>query len=84
MGEKLLYYQRRKEAVDSNGEVWSVIFDGMSSYSTHIPIGGHAKEFTPPFRTHLQGCISHAGNETTMYWSFPNVMVSHILISLAC
>lgn len=75
MGERILYWQRRNEAINSNGEVWSFIFDGMSSYSTHLPIGGHAKEFATPLKTHIQGCIAHAGNETTFYWSLPNLMV---------
>ena len=74
-GEKFLYYGRRQEAINSNGRVISLIFDGMSSFSTVVPIGGHAKEFSNPLKTHIQGCISHAGNETTFYWSLPNVMV---------
>ena len=73
LGEKLLYYQRRQEAKDSNGAVWSFIVDGMSSHSTHLPIGGHTRDYNPPFKTHLQGCIAHVGNESTMYWSFPNL-----------
>ena len=74
MGEKLLYYKRRQEAKESGGRVWSVIFDGMSSYSTHIPIGANTREFKPPFKTHIQGCIFHGTNETTLYWTFPNLM----------
>lgn len=74
MGEKLLYYKRRQEAKESGGRIWSIIVDGMSSHSTHIPIGANTREFTPPFNTHIEGCISHGGNETTLYWSFPNVM----------
>ena len=74
MGEKLLYYKRRQEAKESDGRVWSIILDGMSSYSTHVPIGGNSREYNPSFGTHIQGCISHGGNETTLYWSFPNLM----------
>ena len=74
-GGKYLYYKRRQEAINSNGETVSLIFDGMSSFSTVLPVGGHAKEFSTPLKTHIQGCISHAGNETTFYWSLPNVMV---------
>jgi hypothetical protein len=74
MGEKLLYYKRRQEAKESDGRVWSIILDGMSSNSTQIPIGSHTREYKPSFATHIQGCISHGKNETTLYTTFPNIM----------
>jgi len=74
MGEKLLFYKRRQEAKDSDGKVWSIIIDGMSSNSTQIPIGGGTREYKPSFATHIQGCISHGNNETILYITFPNIM----------
>ena len=53
----------------------SFIFDGMSSWSTVVPVGGHVKDFSNPLKTHIQGCISHAGNDTMFYWSLPNLTV---------
>jgi hypothetical protein len=74
MGEKLSYYNRKLEAINSGGKIWSFIFDGMSSSSTQLPYLGNSAQFGSGFATHLQGCISHAGNETTFYWTYPNVM----------
>ena len=70
-----MYYKRRQEAKESGGRVWSFILDGMSSNSTQIPIGGHTREYKPSFATHIQGCISHGNNETTLYTTFPNLMM---------
>jgi hypothetical protein len=35
MGEKLLYYERRKEA---NGEIGSIIIDKMGTHATQLPL----------------------------------------------
>ena len=80
MGEKLEYYKRVREAVDSCGLVWSFIIDGMSSYSTQLPIQGHAAQMSKKFETHIEGCIFHTQHETTFYWSYPNVHCGASLI----
>ena len=72
-GEKLDYYKRIQEAKESDGEVISFIFDGMSSSSTALPNLASLNQWSIPFKTHLQGCIAH-GRHTSFYWSYPNLM----------
>jgi hypothetical protein len=73
MGEKLLYYQRRAEAVNSNGEIGSIIIDKMGTHATSLPILSNLNSLTPPFPVAVTGAISHGSNETTFYLSTPNV-----------
>jgi hypothetical protein len=37
MGERMAYYDRRKEAIDNPDEVFSCISDGMAQNHTQLP-----------------------------------------------
>ena len=69
MGEKLLYYQRRAEAINSNGEIGSIIIDKMGTHATQLPLLSNLNSVFPVTVT---GAISHGSNETTFYLSTPN------------
>ena len=73
MGEKLLYYQRRAEAANSNGEVGSIIIDKMGTHATQLPILANLNSLNSLFAVAVTGAISHGTNETTFYLSTPNV-----------
>lgn len=73
MGEKLLYYQRRAEASNSNGEVGSIIIDKMGTHATQLPLLSNLNSLTDQFPVAVTGAISHGTNETTFYLSTPNV-----------
>jgi hypothetical protein len=73
MGEKLLYYQRRAEAANSNGEIGSIIIDKMGTHATQLPLLSNLNSFKSVFPVTVTGAISHGNNETTFYLSTPNV-----------
>ena len=73
MGEKLLYYQRRAEAANSNGEVGSIIIDKMGTHATQLPILANLNSLNSLFAVAVTGAISHGTNETTFYSSTHNV-----------
>jgi hypothetical protein len=73
MGEKLLYYQRRAEAANSNGEIGSIIIDKMGTHATQLPLLSNLNSFKSVFPVTVTGAISHGTNETTFYLSTPNV-----------
>ena len=73
MGEKLLYYERRKEAINSNGEIGSIIIDKMGTHATQLPLLSNLNSFNTVFPVAVTGAISHGTNETTFYLSTPNV-----------
>jgi hypothetical protein len=83
MGEKLLYYLRRQEAKTSDNEVLSIIIDKQSTYSTVVPYGGNAKEFTNTFELSNYGVINHTTGETKFYVTYPTV-ASGNSITLHC
>ena len=55
MGEKLKYYQRIQEAKDSNGKVWSFIFDAMSKHKTRLPILANTDKISKQFENNVMG-----------------------------
>jgi len=73
MGEKLLYYQRRAEAANSNGEVGSIIIDKMGTHATQLPLLSNLNQLKIHFPVAVTGAISHGTNETAFYLSTPNV-----------
>lgn len=73
MGEKLLYYQRRAEAANSNGEIGSIIIDKMGTHATQLPLLSNLNASNTVFPVTVTGAISHGTNETTFYLSTPNV-----------
>ena len=73
MGEKLLYYQRRAEAENSNGEIGSIIIDKMGTHATQLPLLSNLNQSKTVFPVTVTGAISHGTNETTFYLSTPNV-----------
>ena len=73
MGEKVEYYKRIKEAKESGGKVLSFIIDGMSKWSTRLPILAHTATFSPQFPQHVMGVIAHCGDQTRYYVHYPNV-----------
>jgi len=75
MGEKIKYYQRQQEAHESNGRVWSFIFDGMSKHRTRLPILSHLAQMSNQFDNDVLGCIFHNGMRTQLYISGPSVQL---------
>lgn len=73
MGEKLLYYQRRGEAINSNNEIGSIIIDKMGTHATRLPLLSNLNQLSDHFPVAVTGAISHGTNETTFYLSTPNV-----------
>ena len=73
MGEKLLYYQRRAEAINSNGEIGSIIIDKMGTHATQLPLLSNLNSYKSVFPVTVTGAISHGSTETTFYLSTPNV-----------
>jgi hypothetical protein len=73
MGEKLLYYQRRAEAINSNGEIGSIIIDKMGTHATQLPLLSNLNQSKTVFPVSVTGAISHGTNDTTFYVSTPNV-----------
>ena len=73
MGEKLLYYQRRAEAANSDGEIGSIIIDKMGTHATQLPLLSNLNSLTDHFGVAVTGAISHGTNETAFYLSTPNV-----------
>ena len=73
MGEKLLYYQRRAESQNSNGEIGSIIIDKMGTHATQLPVLSNLNSLTDHFGVAVTGAISHGTNETAFYLSTPNV-----------
>ena len=73
MGEKLLYYQRRAEASNSNGDIGSIIVDKMGTHATQLPLLSNMNQCKTVFPVAVTGAISHGTNDTTFYLSTPNV-----------
>jgi hypothetical protein len=73
MGEKLKYYARQQEAIESNGRVWSFIFDSMSKFKTKLPILSNVTGMSASFENNVMGCIFHNGPHTQLYISGPSV-----------
>ena len=73
MGEKLLYYQRRAEAANSDGEIGSIIIDKMGTHATQLPLLSNLYSLKDHFPVAVTGAISHGTNETTFYLSTSNV-----------
>jgi len=70
---KLLYYQRKAEAANSNGEIESIIIDKMGTHSTQLQILANLNSPNSLFPVAVTGAISHGRNENTFYLSTPNV-----------
>ena len=75
MGEKLMYYQRRAEAANSDGEIGSIIIDKMGTHVTQLPLLSNLYSLKEHFPVAVTGAISHGTNETTFYLSAPNVSI---------
>lgn len=80
VGEKLKYYDRRREALESNGTVVSYIFDAMSKDKTRLPIMGNEAALDQEFTNNVMGCISHADSKTRFYCSFGSVQTGASLM----
>ena len=75
MGEKIKYYQRQQEAHESNGRVWSFIFDAMSKHRTRLPVLSNLAQMSNQFDNDVLGCIFHNGMRTQLYVSGPSVQL---------
>ena len=75
MGEKVMYYNRIMEAVNSNGRVWSFIFDAMSKFRTRLPIQANMAKMSQQFDNDVMGCIFHNKKRTQLYVSGPSVQL---------
>jgi len=80
IGEKLKYYDRRHEAIISDGKVVSYIFDGMSKDKTRLPIMGNETSLEAEFSNNVIGCISHHDQKTRFYCSFGSVQTGASLM----
>jgi hypothetical protein len=69
MGEKLLYYQRRAENANSNGEIGSIIIDKMGTHTTQLPLLSNLNTPNTVFPVTVTDAISHGTNETTFHLS---------------
>jgi hypothetical protein len=63
MEEKLLYYQRRAEAENSNGEIGSIIINKMGTHATQLPLLSNLNQSKTVFPVTVTGAISHGTNE---------------------
>ena len=76
VGEKCEYYKRQNEAINSGGDIASIIFDACSKHKTQIPHMGDQSSFKESFNMVLMGCISHAADEKRFYLAMPSVKVN--------
>ena len=76
MGEKCKYYDRQTEAINSGGDIASLIFDACTKHKTQIPRLSDQGTFKDSFNMVLMGCISHATDEKRFYLAMPCVQVS--------
>ena len=80
VGDKLKYYDRQREALESNGATVSFIFDAMSKDKTRLPIMGNEASLDHQFTNNTMGCISHVDKETRFYTSYGSVQTGASLM----
>lgn len=72
MGEKLAYYDKRKEAMDMPMCFHSTITDGMAKTHTRVPWYANLRDSSEVLNQHLQGVLCH-GRFMKIYRTFHNV-----------
>jgi hypothetical protein len=82
MGERVMYYSRRNDAILTPSLFMSIIADGMQQSHCLLPWLANLYQYSPYLPQHLQGVINH-GHQIIVYRTFHNV-VHNANLSLHC
>jgi hypothetical protein len=71
MGEREIYYEHSRLAIDAPSRYMSVISDGMAQNHCELPYFSNLHQYANRIGQHLQGILSH-GQSMTIYRTFGN------------
>lgn len=72
MGERAVYYEQKRLAMEMPAQYCSIITDGMAQSHTILPWGKNLYMHSQTIEQHLQGVLQH-GQSTNIYRTFPNI-----------
>jgi hypothetical protein len=72
MGERIMYYSRRNDAILTPSMFMSLIADGMQQSHCLLPWQANMYQYSPCLPQHLQGVVNH-GRNIHIYRTFHNV-----------